>query len=342
MEGGPDSVDGSWSVYFTQTLNGHASSPAFSTPTVASEHPIRRGSIQTILGDQCGGLPNNELATNRTLGDFFQLRIGSKGDAEIAYSDSASLINALLGSRAMYVRQVGGTGVYASQSPKGDAILLNSATDPSGDATYDALGSTSASMPNLDVLSSKVSWPSSSSCHPAGQACLRVAMKMAKLGTTAPASPDTDSTLVWLTQWQVPAAAACISSAPSCANGGANFMVYAESSGDGTYQCWTGQSSMTITNGAEGLEIAYPGATQLTAPGQCAVVPGANGTITIDVPLSLVSLDPGVAPFSSRLYSVTTSTMTLPQPAETVPSGGGEGGVPFNLIDVVRGYDAKK
>jgi hypothetical protein len=34
--------------------------------------------------------------------------------------------------------------------------------------------------------------------------------------------------------------------------------------------------------------------------------------------------------------------MTLPQPAETVPSGGGEGGVPFNLIDVVRGYDAKK
>ena len=30
MEGGPDSVDGSWSVYFTQTLNGHAASPAFS------------------------------------------------------------------------------------------------------------------------------------------------------------------------------------------------------------------------------------------------------------------------------------------------------------------------
>ena len=70
-------------------------------------------------------------------------------------------------------------------------------------------------------------------------------------------------------------------------------------------------------------------------------MPRANGTITIDVPLSLVSLDPGVALFSSKLYSVTASTMTLPQPANSVPSSGGLGGVPFNLIDVVRGFDAK-
>ena len=27
--GGPDCVDGSWSVYFTQTLNGHASAVTF-------------------------------------------------------------------------------------------------------------------------------------------------------------------------------------------------------------------------------------------------------------------------------------------------------------------------
>jgi hypothetical protein len=343
MEGGPDSVDGSWSVYFTQTLNGHASSPAFSAPAVASEHPIRRGSIQTILGDQCGGLPNNQLATNRTLGDFFQLLIGTNGAAEIAYSDSASLINGLLGSRAMYVRQVGGTGVYAGQSPKGDAIQLNSTTDPTGDATYEALGLTSPSMPNLDVTSSKVSWPSSGSCHPAGQACLRVTMKVAKLDTTPPASPDTDPTLVWLTQWQVPAAAGCTSTAPSCVNGGANFMVYAESYNGSAIQCYVGQSSLMPVNGGLGLTIVYPGSAQISAAGACAAVQGSNGTITIDVPLSQVSLDPGVAPFSSRLYSVTASTMTLPQPANTIPfGGGGILGVPFNLIDVVRGYDATK
>jgi hypothetical protein len=339
--GGPDSIDGSWSLYFTQTLNGHAASVTFSAPVVASERPVRRGSIQTIIGNQCGG-QSNTGATNRTLGDFFQLRIGSKGEAQISYADSTSLLNALLGTHAMHVRQVGGSGVYANQQVKGDTIALNLATDPAGDATYDALGTTSANMPNLDVLSSKVSWPNPSSCHPQKTACLRVTMKIANLTTAAPAEPDSDGDLVWLTQWFAPAAADCTSSAPSCANGGANFMVYGESNGGGPIECWVGQSSLTSGNGALGLEIAYPGTTQLTSPGACAVAPGANGTITIDVPLSLVSLDSGVAAFSSRLYSVTASTMTLPQPASSVPSGGGLGGVPFNLIDVVRGYDAKK
>jgi hypothetical protein len=98
---------------------------------------------------------------------------------------------------------------------------------------------------------------------------------------------------------------------------------------------------MTFGNGALGLVIAYPGTTQLTEPGACSVVPGPNGTITIDAPLSQVSLDQGVAPFSAKLYSVTASTMTLPKPANTVPSSGGLLGVPFNLIDVARAYDAK-
>ena len=120
-------------------------------------------------------------------------------------------------------------------------------------------------------------------------------------------------------------------------------MVYAESYDGGPIQCFVGQSSMIPINGALGLSIGYPGTTQLTAPGACATVPGANGTITIDVPLSQISLDPGVAPFSTKLYSVTASTMTLPQPANTIFFGGsGILGVPFNLIDVVRGYDAKK
>jgi len=198
-------------------------------------------------------------------------------------------------------------------------------------------------MPNLDVVASKVSWPSASSCHPANRPCLRVWMKVSNLSTTAPASPDTDNDLVWLTQWMVPAATTCTSTAPSCANGGANFMVYAESSNGGPIQCYAGQSSLMPINGALGLTITYPGTTQLTAPGACAAVPGTNGTITIDVPLSQVSLDPGVAPYSSKLYSVTASTMTLPQPANTIfISGGGLFGVPFNLIDVVRGYDAKQ
>ncbi len=74
---------------------------------------------------------------------------------------------------------------------------------------------------------------------------------------------------------------------------------------------------------------------------------GRFGTITIDVPISDVSLDTGVAPLSNRLYSVTASTMTLTVPPESVPPNPGKfnlftgpiGGVLFDLIDVVRAYD---
>ena len=57
--GGPDTVAGPWGLYFTQTLNGHAKTVTFSAPVLASDHPIRRGGIQTIIGNQCGGATNS-------------------------------------------------------------------------------------------------------------------------------------------------------------------------------------------------------------------------------------------------------------------------------------------
>jgi len=343
MGGGPDSVDGSWSVYMTQTLSGHAASVTFSNPVVASEHPIKRGSIQTLMGDQCGGPPSNQLATNRTLGDFFQLRIGVNGEAQISYADSTNQTAALFGSHAMYVRQIGGIGVYKGKSPGGEPIQINSISDASGDATYQALGQTSPTMPNLDLLGSSLAWPKASTCHPAGTACLRIKMKIVNLSTASPTSPDPDTDLVWQTQWMRPSAASCTSTAVSCAKGGLNFMAYAEvdksQNGDGLFHCWVGQNGIMQVGG--GVMLTYPGTTEITAPGACAVVTGQGGTITIDVPLSLVSLDAGVAPFSSRLYSVTTSTMTLPAPANTGYIGSGIGGQLFDVIDVARGYEGK-
>ena len=341
--GGPDSVPGSWSVYLTQTLNGHAASVTFSTPALASEHPIKRGSIQTIMGNQCGGPPNNELATNRTLGDFLQLRIGASGEAQISYADATNQDSTLFASHAMYVRQIGGTGVYKGKNPGGDPIQINSVTDPSGDGTYQALGQTSLNMPNLDLLGSSLAWPKPSTCHPSGTACLRVKMKVVNLSTAAPTSPDQDTDLVWQTQWMRPADPSCASPAVSCAHGGLNFMAYAElddsSNGDGHFHCWVGQNGVMQVGG--GIMLTYPGTTEITAPGACAAATGQGGTITIDVPLSLVSLDAGVAPFSPRLYSVTTSTMTLHAPANTGYIGSGIGGQLFDVIDVARGYEGK-
>ena len=109
----------------------------------------------------------------------------------------------------------------------------------------------------------------------------------------------------------------------------------------GSLQCYAGQSSMMPMNGALGLDDHVSRARRSSprrAPAPSSRARTARSRSTSRSRRS--SLDPGVAPFSSKLYSVTASTMTLPQPANTVSSRGGIGGVPFNLIDVVRGYDA--
>jgi len=145
----------------------------------------------------------------------------------------------------------------------------------------------------------------------------------------------------WQTQWLVPASPTCTSTADSCTKGGKNPFVYFESNGT----CWSGQNAAQLLGG--GVTLTYPGVKQITAAGACTAVLGPSGTITIDVPIADVSLAAGVAPLSKRLYSVTASTMTLTAAPESVPPDPGNfhaftgpiGGVLFDLIDVVRGYD---
>jgi hypothetical protein len=144
-----------------QTLNGHAASPTFSAPILAGEHYIHKGSIQTVIGGQCG---------DRTLGDFLQIRVGSTGEAQIAYADSNNA-DAAFAPHGMYVKQNGGTGLFASTTVTGDPILLNAASDPAGDAKRETDGVTSANIPNLDILQSSFSQPAPTNCHPAGTPC---------------------------------------------------------------------------------------------------------------------------------------------------------------------------
>ncbi|MFY9579761.1 MAG: hypothetical protein WAQ33_10580 [Gaiellaceae bacterium] len=326
--GGPDATtNGIWSLYLTQTLNAHAATPTFTAPILAGEHYVHKGTIQTVLGGQCG---------DRTLGDFLQMRVGSKGEAQIAYADSNNA-DEPFAPHGMYVRQNGGTGVYANKTVTGDPILLNAASDPARDGKRETNGVSGPNNPNLDILHSSMSKPSAGDCHPSSTPCYRVRMSVNNLSLTPPA-PDTVA--VWLTQWLVPAGV-CTSAAPSCQNGGKNPFVYFESNGT----CWSGENAALLLGG--GVTLTYPGTKQITAPGACSFVLGPFGRITIDVPISDVSLDTGVAPLSNRLYSVTASTMTLNAVAESnPPSPGGFqlftgpiGGVPFDLIDVVRAYD---
>jgi hypothetical protein len=344
-KGGPDATtNGIWSLYMVQTLNGHGASPTFTGPILAGEHYIHKGTIQTVLGGQCG---------DRTLGDFLQLRVGSKGEAQIAYADSNNA-DEPFAPHGMYVKQNGGTGLFASSSPvSGDPILLNAAGDPAGDARRETNGVSLPNDPNLDILQSSFSQPPPANCHttPAGTPCYRVKMTVNNL-TLAPPAPDTVA--VWLTQWLVPAAPGCVDApmTDSCTKGGKNPFVYFESTPTGT-SCWSGENAAILVGG--GAALTYPGTKQITASGACSFVLGAFGTITIDVPIADVSLPSGVAPLSpNRLYSVTASTMTIalgnaetPKPDKGVHTlvGGVDvfnspiGGVLFDLIDVVRAYD---
>jgi hypothetical protein len=345
--GGPDATTSAiWSLYMIQIQNAHSASRTFTAPILAGEHYNHKGTIQTVLGGQCG---------DRTLGDFLQLRIGSRGEAQISYADSNNA-DEPFAPHGMYVRQNGGSGVFANTTVTGDPILLNAASDPAGDGKRETDGVSLPNMPNLDILQSSFSQPALANCHPAGTPCYRVKMVINNMSLTPPAPPDTVA--IWNTQWLVPADPNCTSTADSCKKGGKNPFVYFELTPSSTTptSCWSGENAAALIGG--GATLTYPGTNQITAAGACAFTLGPFGTITIDVPITDVSLDTGVAPLSNRLFSVTASTMTIavgnaetPKPDKGVhASVGGEsggvnvfnspiGGQMFDLIDVVRAYD---
>ncbi len=313
---GPDSCTGcDWSLWMVQTLNGHAATPTFTAPILASEHFIHRGSMYTLIGGQNG---------DRTLGDFLQLRMGANGEAEIGYADSNNIDEAFA-PHGMFVRQNGGTGLLVASSPVHIPGLapFNGVSDPSGDGKYEVNGLSSASMPQLDITNSSIRLLTTAPCSTAAP-CYQVVMQLKNLSLAPTITQDPDLDLVWLTQWFVPST--------TDPNGGKNFFVYGESFNGGALQCFAGENAAQVVGG--GVTLTYPGVTQLPAA-NCLARTGRNGTVTIDVPLSNVN-EPGA--IDNRLHEVTASTMTLQQPANTVPPVAGIGGSLFNLIDVAQGY----
>ena len=315
---GPDSCPATcdWSLWMVQTLNGHSAAPTFTAPVQASEHFIHRGSIQTLIGGQTG---------DRSLGDFLQMRMGANGEAQIGYADSNSIVEAFA-PHGMFVRQNGGNGLLAASSPVNISGLTpyNSASDPGGDGKYEVNGTSSANMPQLDILNSSITKVTTAPCS-VGAPCYKVVMQLNNLSLAPTTAEDPNPDLVWLTQWLVPSA--------TDVNGGKNFMVYAESTNGGALQCFSGENAALLVGG--GVTLTYPGGASALPAANCQSTLGPNGTITIYVPLSNVS-EPGA--IDARLHEVTASTMTLLQPANTTPSVGGIGGSLFNLIDVVQGY----
>ena len=153
---GPDTADGLWSLWIVQTLNGHAAVPTFTAPILASSHHSHRGTINTLIGGQCG---------NRALGDFLQLRTGPLGEAQIGYADSNSITGAFA-PHGMFVRQNGGSGLLATSPMVNIAGIkpFNAASDSTNDGRLEANGITSANMPQLDILQSSLTKVTTAPC----------------------------------------------------------------------------------------------------------------------------------------------------------------------------------
>ena len=189
-----------------------------------------------------------------------------------------------------------------------------------------AAGTVSNNNANLDIVGSSVSKPAAADCHPSGTACYRVTMTLNNLNNFNPAGgQDTDTNVVWLTQWLVQSSTDSV--------GGRNFFAYAESTNGGALSCFDGDAGTQRIGG--GLTLTYPGRIAITAPGACTAQTGKNGTITIDVPTADVS---EVDPVDNSLHEVTASTMTTPGPMECLCTVASPIGVPFNLIDVAKAY----
>jgi hypothetical protein len=156
-------------------------------------------------------------------------------------------------------------------------------------------------------------------------------MEISNLSLTPTTAQDPDQDLVWLTQWFVPS--------PTDPEGGKNYHVYAEAFSDSgttpTLQCYLGESRNLLVSG--GATITYPGNDPALPASNCQMTPGPNGSISIYVPLSMVTV-PGA--IDNRLHEVTASTMTLAARANNNPDpfNIGLGGVAFNLIDAAQGY----
>jgi hypothetical protein len=300
---GPDNVQGVWNLYYAVSLDGGAT---WTTPVVASQHHIRKGPLFTFLG---GG---NQGGGRRSLGDFINLRMGPQGEALISYGDGTNVIGDIL-PHAMVVRQQAGPSLLASVGTVDrPAPLEGSATDEEGDGTFDSLSVVGPDQPNLDLLSSSLTKTKDT---------YRITLHVADLGDLTPGAQAGGTTLVWSTQWKVVS--------PTAPNGGKTFHAYMESVAGGAPTFHVGENAAELNGG--GALLTYPGSA--TVPGE---YNADAGIITIDVPRSAIAVDGAGA--DPPLYSVTSSTMTLTSAADTVPSLGGIGGQPFNLVDVVRPY----
>src|SRR5207302_50743 len=134
-----------------------------------------------------------------------------QGEANVSFADSNNQDSGF-NPEAMFVRQTSGPSVFATANGTGVVSLPGAptgscATDPAGNATFDAADTVGPNNPNLDLTRACLSQPDGHD--------YRVTMTVANLTSRAPAPQAGGTTLIWHARWHVPSSAACRARRPA-------------------------------------------------------------------------------------------------------------------------------
>jgi hypothetical protein len=301
---GSGAIQAHWSVMMAQTLNAILSgspnaSPSFTT-TQVSEVSNHFGAICTMgIGCTTGG--------DRGLLDFLSVTLGSKGEANVVWSDAVNknFVGGTSSGLIGFNRQVAGPSLYAKVGQVSGRAPASGSAAASPDAFYSADGTTTAASTNLVLRSASVTQPDSQHYR------FHISVQNLSSLLVSPTLGGTD--VVWLVRWEVPD--------PNGA--GHTYFAAMESDNGASPTFFDGETSSINTT--HGKFLTYPPAHTI----QGSYTAGSPGTITLTVPIADVGGDT-----KATLYSLTGLTVTQATASST-------GDTIFNQIDSTRAFDFK-
>jgi hypothetical protein len=317
---GPDPVDNAlWNLYYSTSVNALSKHPTFGL-TKVSDHPVKYGDIST------GGLGGSQ---DRSLGDFFQVQMGLRGEAVITYVDDTSADRnqdtcggcgetpAEAAGPVMVVTQNGGPSLLAGKSIRRTPKLFGHVQGKPAPAFLAAASQDVKAPKTLQVVGASIRKKTASSVT----VTLTTADK--HLASDLRTTPVGGAVNTWLVRWAAPSY-----KKPGDGN---QFYVAMQSVAGSTPTFYTGTTQAITTTHAK--YFTYPAQHAISG-----VVQGA--TITWTLPLKLV----GSPKKGQGMFSVTGFTSTQAAPAATstvsIPNQGGELGdvnIP-NLISALRPF----
>jgi hypothetical protein len=271
----PSSQPAQWNTYVLQDFNYFAFDtnippclpPGCPPPPPSTAHLVAVSEGPTHLSSICFNGIGCTGTGNRNLLDFFEVTHDANGMAVVVYNDDANTMTAAFpgGPFDMVGRQVGGPSLYAAigSLPGTAPPDTNFVTDPSGDGMYPT---SDVNVPSLDLLQTSATLKDPNT--------LEVGFTVSSLKNIVSQIPAAEGgigvtyVLVWKYLDDVWFASARIDAS-------------------GTFTFWAGRPQsvpFTATGGPKyGVYDAGTNATQVTGTPDTT-----NGTITIDVPTSLL------------------------------------------------------